>query len=82
MTMRIGTQTNSLVNHLYSRAVNGQPEPVIGMGATLLHSPNPNGHRQHFRRRTDGTWKGTRQNHRNGAGLLLGRRDRYFDPSF
>lgn len=34
--MRLGNQTNSLVNHLQSRAVIGQPEPVVGMGATLL----------------------------------------------
>jgi hypothetical protein len=34
--MRLGSQTNSVVNHLYSRAVIGQPEPVIGMGVTLL----------------------------------------------
>lgn len=34
--MNVGTQTNSLVNHLYSRMVNGQPSPVVGMGATIL----------------------------------------------
>lgn len=34
--MKLGTQTNSLVNHLYSRAVIGQPEPEVGMGVTLL----------------------------------------------
>ena len=34
--MKIGSQTNSLVNHVLSRAVIGQPEPKIGMGATLL----------------------------------------------
>lgn len=34
--MKLGTQTNSLVNHLYSRAVIGQPDPQVGMGATLL----------------------------------------------
>lgn len=34
--MKLGTQTASLVNHLYSRAVIGQPEPVVGMGATVL----------------------------------------------
>lgn len=35
-TMKAGTDTGSLVNHLYSRAVKGQPEPEVGMGATLL----------------------------------------------
>lgn len=34
--MKLGTQTASLVNHLQSRAVIGQPEPVVGMGATIL----------------------------------------------
>lgn len=34
--MRLGNQTNSLVNHLQSRAVIGQPEPVVGMGVTML----------------------------------------------
>lgn len=35
--MNLGTQTASLVNHLYSRATIGQPEPTVGMGAALLH---------------------------------------------
>lgn len=30
--MKLGTQTGSLVNHIYSRCAN--PEPTIGMGAT------------------------------------------------
>lgn len=34
--MRLGTQTGSLMNHLYGRAVKGQPTPAIGMGATVL----------------------------------------------
>lgn len=34
--MRLHTQTASLVNHLYSRSVIGQPEPEVGMGATVL----------------------------------------------
>ena len=36
MTLKLGTQTESLMNHLYSRMVKGQPEPVVGMGATIL----------------------------------------------
>jgi hypothetical protein len=36
MNMKLGTQTNSVMNHLMSRATLGQPEPVVGMGATLL----------------------------------------------
>lgn len=34
--MNIGTQTNSLVNHLYSRATIGAPAPAVGMAATTL----------------------------------------------
>lgn len=34
--MKLGTQTGSVVNHLLSRATIGQPEPVVGMGATML----------------------------------------------
>lgn len=30
--MKLGTQTGSLMNHVYSRM--GSPEPVVGMGAT------------------------------------------------
>jgi hypothetical protein len=32
--MNLGTETGSLVNHVYSRAV--QPTPAVGMGATIL----------------------------------------------
>lgn len=34
--MKLGTQTGSLVNRLYSRATIGQPKPKVGMGATVL----------------------------------------------
>jgi hypothetical protein len=34
--LKAGTQTGSLVNHLYSRGTRGQPEPTVGMGATIL----------------------------------------------
>lgn len=34
--MNIGTQTNSLVNNLYSRMTIGAPAPEVGMGATTL----------------------------------------------
>lgn len=34
--MKIGVETNSLVNHLQARGVRGEPEPVVGMGCTLL----------------------------------------------
>jgi len=34
--LKTGTETGSLVNHLHSRGVIGQPVPTVGMGATLL----------------------------------------------
>jgi hypothetical protein len=34
--MNIGTQTSSLVNHLYSRMTIGAPAPEVGMAATTL----------------------------------------------
>ena len=34
--MRLGKETGSFVNHIHSRSVIGQPEPVIGMGVTYL----------------------------------------------
>ena len=34
--MKLGKQTGSFCNHLYSRSTLGQPEPVVGMGATIL----------------------------------------------
>lgn len=34
--MQVGTQTASLVNHLYSRSTIGQPKPTVGMGVTIL----------------------------------------------
>lgn len=34
--MKLGTQTNSVMNHLMSRQVLGEPTPEVGMGVTLL----------------------------------------------
>lgn len=34
--MRLGTETASVINNLYSRMTIGQPKPVVGMGVTLL----------------------------------------------
>ena len=34
--MNLGAQTGSVINHLHSRAVIGQPEPKPGMGCTIL----------------------------------------------
>jgi hypothetical protein len=35
--LRLGTQTGSVFNHIDSRSVRGEPEPFVGMGATVLH---------------------------------------------
>ncbi|MGA0178868.1 MAG: hypothetical protein ACO3IC_07970 [Burkholderiaceae bacterium] len=34
--MKLGSETGSVINHLYSRMTEGEPEPTVGMGATLL----------------------------------------------
>lgn len=34
--MKLGSETGSFVNHMYSRAVIGQPVPEVRMGCTLL----------------------------------------------
>lgn len=34
--LRAGTDTGSLINHLYSRMVKDEPEITVGMGATIL----------------------------------------------
>lgn len=35
--LRLGSGTGSVFNHFDSRAVVGEPEPFVGMGATVLH---------------------------------------------
>jgi hypothetical protein len=34
--MKLGSETGSVMNHLYSRATIGEPTPFPGMGATIL----------------------------------------------
>ena len=34
--MKLGTQTGSMINHMLSRAVDGEPEVKVGMGVTFL----------------------------------------------
>lgn len=36
MTLKAGTETGSLMNHLYSGPVKNEPTPEVGMGATIL----------------------------------------------
>lgn len=37
MSMKLGSETGSVINHLVSRQTIGQPDPVVGMGVTFLH---------------------------------------------
>lgn len=133
--MKLGSQTGSLINHLHSRQVIGQPMPKVGMGATVLmwtdrcaativevvskadgsvdriaitddsntvtkgsghdgsaeyaFTSNMDGHRTWYRTGADGLWQQTRHNpvtnrwtKAGGAGLRIGARDQYRDPSF
>ena len=34
---KLGSETGSVINHLYSRMLINAPEPVVGMGCTILH---------------------------------------------
>lgn len=127
--LKLGSETGSLVNHLYSRMVDGEPQPYIGMPATLLSwsdrypatvvdvnvqkayivvqgdsvvnhlydsngnasydfEPNPNAHPIIFKKNRKGFWvihewseKG-RLVQRKGQGLMLGKREYYYDPHF
>jgi len=36
MALKLGTETGSVINHIYSRMTKGAPEPVVGMGVTML----------------------------------------------
>lgn len=131
--MKLGTQTGSVINHLHSRAVIGQPEPEVGMGCTVLlwsdrtaativsvatfgsaliigvredesrvaagseidgsaryeYSQDPNGRHRNFRRKPDGMWLEVHKSlvsgrwiKAAGAGLRIGDRETYRDPSF
>lgn len=131
--LKLGTQTGSVVNHIHSRAVIGQPEPEVGMGATLLgwtdrhaativavetvgkalivtvqedtarrtdkngfsetqtweFARNPDAFKLHYRRAENGMWARVRYNDEtkrwnkvDGGGLMIGRREHYYDPSF
>jgi hypothetical protein len=133
--MKLGSETGSVINHLYSRMTKGQPDPEVGMGATVCYwsdrsagtivavekdkqgrwlikvqgdswkivsgsefngsaeyeySPNPEGGISTFRFENE-RWCELRVNHDSGrlnkvkgggCGLIIGRRDRYYDPHF
>jgi len=36
VNMKLGSQTGSVMNHLYSRMTIGEPKPFVGMGVTFL----------------------------------------------
>jgi hypothetical protein len=127
--MNAGTQTGSLVNHLYSRMTIGAPEPTVGMGVTMLSwtdrdagtivevnmkkryiavtedraeridnngisesqeykfTPVLDGHLNYYRKDKKGQWRRCYHN-QNGrlvfgtGGLIVGRREKYYDFSF
>lgn len=128
--MNPGTETGSLVNHLYSRMTKDAPTPEVGMAATILswsdrnpgtvvaiekniiavqhdtykrldkngmsetqeyeYTPNKNGAVDYFRVNKDGSFtsvyynSSTRRWKKNSSsfGLILGRREKYYDYSF
>ena len=127
--MNAGTQTGSLVNHLYSRMTVGAPEPTVGMGVTMLswtdrdagtivevndkkryiavtedskvridnngisesqeyeYTAVMDGYRNYYRKDRKGQWRRCYFNN-NGrlvfgtGGLIIGRRESYYDFSF
>ena len=127
--MNVGTQTGSLVNHMYSRMTNGEPEPTVGMGVTMLswtdrdagtivevnmkkryiavtedskrridnngisesqeyeYTTVMDGHRNYYRTDRKGQWRRCYYNDNNRlvfttGGLIIGRRESYYDFSF
>lgn len=127
--MNLGTQTGSLVNHMYSRMTNGEPEPTVGMGVTMLswtdrdagtivevnmkkryiavtedskrridnngisesqeyeYTTVMDGHRNYYRKDRKGQWRRCYYNDNNRlvfttGGLIIGRRESYYDFSF
>jgi len=127
--MNAGTQTGSLVNHLYSRMTIGAPEPTVGMGVTMLSwtdrdagtivevnmkrryiavvednakridnngisegqeyefTPNPDGYVVYYRKDKKGQWRKCYYNENKRlvfgtGGLIVGRREKYYDFSF
>lgn len=55
--MNIGTQTNSLVNNLYSRMTIGAPDPEVGMAATILSWTDRHAATVKSVTELDGKWK-------------------------
>lgn len=127
--MNLGTQTGSLINHMYSRMTNGEPEPTVGMGVTMLswtdrdagtivevnmkkryiavtedskrridnngisesqeyeYTTVMDGHRNYYRKDRKGQWRRCYYNDNNRlvfttGGLIIGRRESYYDFSF
>ena len=127
--MNAGTQTGSLVNHLYSRMTINEPEPTVGMGVTMLSwtdrdsgtivevnmkkryiavtednavrvdnngmsesqnyefTPVLDGHRYYYRKDKKGEWRRCHYNENkrlvfSTGGLVIGRREKYYDFSF
>jgi hypothetical protein len=127
--MKLGTQTGSLVNHLYSRMTLNEPEPTVGMGVTMLswsdrdagtiievntkkryiavteddakridnngisegqeyeYTTRLDGCITYYKKDKNGQWRKCYYNENNRmvfgrGGLILGRREKYYDFSF
>lgn len=124
----MSTQHGSLVNHLYANMTNGEPEPQVGMGATILsytdrhaatvigwdgeictvqrdkatllnkgvmsdaqeysYERDTEGTTYRFKKDRSGKWRTVYLSLRKrwcfaeGNGLMLGRREEYYDYSF
>ena len=85
--MKLGSETGSLVNHLMSSSSN--TEPNIGTPATLLSWTDRSAATVTKVFEKNGEWCCVRKNEDTGrwvesgrGGILLGRRETYFDPSF
>ena len=57
--------------------------PVPGMGtAKYSYETDPEAHPEEFKLRKNGRWVRAGESMRNGTGLSLDRREKYYDPHF
>jgi len=127
--MKLGTQTGSLVNHIYSGMTANEPEPTVGMGVTMLswsdrsagtivevntkkryiavteddavrtddngmsesqvyeYTTRMDGYMYYYKKDKSGEWRRCYYNENKRlvfgrGGLVLGRREKYYDFTF